>query len=161
MCGSSQPVVEEEVDVFAELLGDPGYGSDVGDLVDVRRSGRERRDVLSLRFPVPGQQFIEPMRGMGGNAREDVGEPCLRIDAVHLGCDDEAVHVCGALASAVGSAEQPGFPTQRHHLFILPMSGRSWKSITGGTRISAVRLLCVGWSSERVGNSLKCWGPPA
>jgi hypothetical protein len=50
---------------------------------------------------------------MVGNAREDVGEPCLRIDAVHLGGDDEAVDVCGALASAVGSAEQPGFPTQR------------------------------------------------
>ena len=43
--------------------------------------------------PVPWQQFIEPMRGMGGDAREDVGEPCLRIGAVHLGGDDEAVHV--------------------------------------------------------------------
>ncbi len=48
------------------------------------------------------------MRGIGRDAQEDVGEPRLRIDAVHLGRDDEAVRVSGAPASAVGSAEQPG-----------------------------------------------------
>ena len=42
---------------------------------------------------------------MAGDTREDVGEPGLRIDAVHLAGDDQAVHVCGTLASAVGSAE--------------------------------------------------------
>ena len=39
--------------------------------------------------------------------RENVGEPRLRIDAVHLGGDDEAVHGGGALAAAIGTAEQP------------------------------------------------------
>ncbi len=32
--------VEEEVDVFAEILCDEVYGPDVGDLVDVHGSGR-------------------------------------------------------------------------------------------------------------------------
>jgi len=68
-------------------------------------SGRERRDGLRPRPPVPGQQFVEPMRGMAGDASEDVGEPRLRIDTVHLRSDDEAVHVGGAPASAIGSAE--------------------------------------------------------
>jgi hypothetical protein len=59
------------------------------------------------------------------------------------------------------TSEERVLAIESRHLFILPMSGRSWKSITSGTRISAARLLCVRWSSERVGNSLKCWGPPA
>ena len=28
---------------------------------------------------------------MTGDAREHVGQPGLRVDAIHLGCDDEAV----------------------------------------------------------------------
>ena len=44
---------------------------------------------------------------MRGDARQNVGEPRLRIDAVHLGGDDEAVHGRGTLTSAVGTAEQP------------------------------------------------------
>ena len=99
--------VEEEVDVLAEVFGDAVDGPDAVDLVDVHGSGRQRCNRLKLRPPVPGQQFIEPMRGMAGDAREDVGEPRLRIDAVHLCRDDEAVHGCGAPASAVGPAEQP------------------------------------------------------
>ena len=59
------------------------------------------------------------------------------------------------------SGEQCILARKSHHPFILPMSGKSWKSITGGTRILAARLLCVGWSSEQLGNFLKCWGPPA
>src|SRR5271165_3083578 len=70
-------------------------------------SGRERRHGQKLWPPVPGQQLLKPMCGMAGDAREDVGEPRLRIDAIHLTRDDEAVHVCGAPASAVGTAEQP------------------------------------------------------
>jgi hypothetical protein len=42
-----------------------------------------------------------------GDAREDSGESGLRIDAVHFGGDDEALHGRGALASAIGTAEQP------------------------------------------------------
>ena len=32
---------------------------------------------------------------MFGNAGEHVGEPCLRINVVYLGGDDQAVHDCG------------------------------------------------------------------
>ena len=53
--------------------------------------------------PVPGQQFVEPMSRMGGDARENVGEPSLRIDAVHLARDDQAVHGRGALPAAIGA----------------------------------------------------------
>ena len=38
-------------------------------------------DCRTLLHPMPGQQFIKPMRGMGGYAREDVGELGLPIDA--------------------------------------------------------------------------------
>ena len=45
--------------------------------------------------------------GMLGDARENVGEPGLRIDVVHLGGDDQAVHHRGTLAAAIRAAEQP------------------------------------------------------
>ena len=32
---------------------------------------------------------METMRGMGGDTREHIGQPGLRIDAIHLGRDDE------------------------------------------------------------------------
>jgi hypothetical protein len=31
--------------------------------------------------PIPWQQFVEPLDGMLGDARENVGEPGLRISA--------------------------------------------------------------------------------
>src|SRR5271166_4631646 len=37
----------------------------------------------------PRQQFIEPVHGMAGDAQEDVREPRLRFDAVHLTGHDE------------------------------------------------------------------------
>src|SRR6516165_12389347 len=82
-------------------------GPDAGGLVDVHGSGCERCVGLMLRPPVPRQQFIKAMHRMTGDARENVGQPRLRIDAVHLARDDEAVHRRGALAAAVGTAEQP------------------------------------------------------
>jgi hypothetical protein len=39
---------------------------------------------------------------MFGDAGQDVGEPGLRIDIVHLGGDDQAVHNGGALAASNG-----------------------------------------------------------
>ena len=56
--------------------------------------------------PIPWQQFVESLNGMLGNARQNVGEPGLRIDVVHLGCDYQAVHDGGTLAPAIGAAEQ-------------------------------------------------------
>jgi hypothetical protein len=36
-------------------------------------------------MPIPGQQFVEFLGRMLGDARENVGEPGLRINIVHLG----------------------------------------------------------------------------
>ena len=47
-----------------------------------------------------------------GDAGEDVGEPGLRIDVVHLGGDDQAVHDGGALAAAIGAGKQPRLSAQ-------------------------------------------------
>lgn len=49
------------------------------------------------------------MGRMGRNTSQDIGEPGLRIDAIHFGRDDEAVHGRRALSATIGSAEQPGF----------------------------------------------------
>ena len=44
---------------------------------------------------------------MIGNAGEDVGEPCLWVDAVHFCRGDQAVHDRPALTTAIGAGEQP------------------------------------------------------
>lgn len=49
-------------------------------------------------LPVPGQELIEPMCGITGNAVKHVGEPGLRIDVVHLGRDNQAVKLYMAAA---------------------------------------------------------------
>ncbi len=59
----SMATSKRKVDVFAEVLGNQVDGPDVGDLVDVHGSGRERCDGLRLRPPVPRQQLIEPIAG--------------------------------------------------------------------------------------------------
>jgi hypothetical protein len=71
---------------------------------------------------------------MSCDTGEDVGEPGLRIDAIHFGRDDETVHGCGALSAAIGPAEQPRFSTQGNLAVILPMSGRMLWSIIVGIR---------------------------
>jgi hypothetical protein len=38
---------------------------------------------------------------MFGDAGQDVGEPSLRINVIHLGRNDQAVHDRGALATAI------------------------------------------------------------
>ena len=50
---------------------------------------------------------------MSGDAGEDVGEPGLRVDVVHLGRDDQAVHGGGALPTTIGAGEQPRLPSER------------------------------------------------
>jgi hypothetical protein len=75
--------------------------------------------------PVPRQQLVEPMSRMRGDAREDVGEPGLRVDAVHLGGDDEPVHVCSAPASAVGSADAAAWTAKQLDLETLVLHARA------------------------------------
>jgi hypothetical protein len=42
---------------------------------------------------------------MRGEARDDIGEPRLRVHAVYLGGDDEAIRRRGAMASKASSAQ--------------------------------------------------------
>ena len=49
---------------------------------------------------------------MLGEAGQNVGEPGLRIDVIHLGRDDQAIHDRSSLATAIGAAEQPRLPAQ-------------------------------------------------
>ena len=62
--------------------------------------------------PIPWQQIVEPVNRVFGDTSEDVSEPGLRINIVHLGRDDQAVHDRGSLAATIGAAEQPGFSPQ-------------------------------------------------
>ena len=39
-------------------------------------------DGFPMMSPVPGEQLVEPADGMVGDAGEDVGQPCLRIDVI-------------------------------------------------------------------------------
>jgi hypothetical protein len=84
------------------------------------------------------------MGGIRGNAGQHICKPSLRIDVVHLGGDDEAVHGGSTIAAAIGSAEQPPFSAQSDHPFILPISGKSWKSIIRGIRFFDIRSLFGG-----------------
>src|SRR5437879_6570616 len=52
------------------------------------------------------------MRRMGGDAGENLCEPSLWIDTVHLGRDDQAVQGRGAPSAAIGSAKEPGFSSE-------------------------------------------------
>jgi hypothetical protein len=61
------------------------------------------------RVPVPWQQIVDPVRGMIGDAGQDISEPGLRIDVVHFTGRNQAINHRGALAAAVGARKQPRF----------------------------------------------------
>jgi hypothetical protein len=56
-------------------------------------------------LPIPRKQLVEPLLRDIGDAGEDIGEPCLRIDVVEPSGGDERVHERGALAAAVGAGK--------------------------------------------------------
>jgi hypothetical protein len=45
------------------------------------------------------------LAGCFGNSGEDIGEPSLRVDVIHFGGDDEAVHCRAALSAAIRAGE--------------------------------------------------------
>jgi hypothetical protein len=76
---------------------------------------------------------------MSGDTAEDVGEPDLRVDVVHLNCDDQAVHGGRALPPTVGAGEQPRLSSERNLAVILPISGKMSSSNIVGTHITVGR----------------------
>jgi hypothetical protein len=104
---------------------------------------------------------MEPPLRDAGDAAEYVGKLGQRIDIVELRRHDQRGHGSGTIGTAFGAGEQPGFAAECYCPFILPMSGRSWKSTTGIIHISAARSWCVAWSSERRANFFACKGRQA
>jgi hypothetical protein len=87
---------------------------------------------LSKQLPIPRQEFVDPVNWVLGDAGQDVGQPGLRVDVVHFGRDDDAVHGGGALSAAIGTGEQPRLTSERNLAVILPISGRMSSSIIAG-----------------------------
>src|SRR5690242_6623699 len=65
-----------------------------------------------LLCPAPGEQFVDPMDGVISDAREDIGQVGLRIDAVHPACFEEGVHAGRTLSTGVGAAEEVVLPAE-------------------------------------------------
>ncbi len=66
---------------------------------------------MALGFlPVPGEELVEALGRMLGDAGEHVGEPGLGIDVVHLRRVDQGVHEGDSVTDAVGTGEQPSLP---------------------------------------------------
>ncbi len=87
-------------------------------------------------FPFPGEQFVEPVDGVVGDARDDVGEPCLGFDAVQPGGLDEGIEDGGAMVAGVGAGEEIVLAAEMdHHLegeagawgVKYPAIGMSWR----------------------------------
>ena len=71
-----------------------------------RRAGRSGGLVLRG-GPIPGQKLVDALGRVGSEAREDVAEPSLGVDAVELGGLGQRVDGGGALATVIGAGEQP------------------------------------------------------
>jgi hypothetical protein len=70
--------------------------------------GRLRRCLLGAgALPIPGQQLVNPFGRMILQAREDVGEPGLRVDVVEFDGLDQRVDGGGAPAAVVGTRKGP------------------------------------------------------
>ena len=67
---------------------------------------------MPRRLPVAWTQLGHPRAGHFRQPGENIGEPGLRIDFVHLGRDDQRIHECSAVAAVLVAGEEPGFPTE-------------------------------------------------
>jgi hypothetical protein len=95
---------------------------------------------------------------VAGDTAENIAQVGFWVDVIELGGLDEGVHGGCPLAAAIGAGEEIILSADCHCPFILPMSGRRWKSITGGTRILATKLAYGGWSNDRRAGFLRSWG---
>ena len=118
--------------------------------------------LLARSGPGPWQELVEAIVGPEINqAGKAIGEPGLGIDIAQFSGLDERRENGPIFGAVIVTREEGILARQSHHRFILPMSGRSWKSVTGITLISVGRFWCVAWSVERRACSLWCRGPLA
>jgi hypothetical protein len=101
------------------------------------------------RLPIPWQEVCDAIDRVVCDTPEDIAQVGFWIDAVELGGFDKRVHGGCSLTAAIGAGEEIILPSDGHHPFILPMSGKSWKSVTGGTPILAAKSVYGVWSNER------------
>ena len=120
-----------------------------------RRSGGGADEVLAS--DGPRQKLVDPSDGVIGDAAEDVMQTSFRIEAVALGTLDRGADRGGALAAGIGAGEQMILAAECHRPFILPTSLRSWRFITAGIPILAIRFACGALSGERQANFFKFW----
>jgi len=64
---------------------------------------------------VPGQEFVDAVDGVIGDAGEHVAQVCFRIDVVQLRGADQAVDCGSAFAAGIRSREQVVLAAQGHH----------------------------------------------
>ena len=86
------------------------------------------------------QEFVEAtVRVAVDDLRDGRCEIGVGIDAVELARLDQRSDHGPMLGTAIGAREQCVLAIECHRPFILPMSGRSWKSITADIPILAAR----------------------
>ena len=75
---------------------------------------------------------------------QHAGEISLGVETVELCSLDDRIQDGPAVTATIGTKEQKIFARDSNHPFILPMSGKSWKSIIRGIGFSDIRSLFGG-----------------
>ena len=83
----------------------PGRFSRSASAVEVRahRVGGEEG------FPQPRRELVNPCRGVGGDALQDIDQVVVGIDAVQAAGDDQALQDADVLGAEFGPTEHPRF----------------------------------------------------
>jgi len=85
--------------------------------------------------PSPRREFGKPaIRPVVDELGQHVGQICFRIDSVQFAALDQRGQHRPVFRPFVAAGEQSILSAESNHPFILPMSGRKLKFITGGTR---------------------------
>ena len=59
---------------------------------------------------LPGEQFLDTINGVVGDAGEHVAQVAFRVEAVQFGSADRAVEAGGALSDRIGASEKAILP---------------------------------------------------
>ena len=65
--------------------------------------------------PVPGQEFVDPVDRVIGDAADYVAQIGFRIETVQPCGLDDGVHGCGTVAAGVGAGEEPVFAVMERY----------------------------------------------
>ena len=61
---------------------------------------------------MPGEEFVDAVDGMRGDAGEHVAQPGERVDAVQLAGLDQTIDGGGTLSAGIRTGEEPIFPAE-------------------------------------------------